>query len=257
MSTKGGHSQIWFVRVMIACITFALMGCAAAPTAPDKSDPLEPMNRKIYAFNDTLDRWVLEPVSNAYVKVTPKPVQTGVRNFFNNLGYPYIIVNDVFQGRIKQSLSDSAGFFLNTTVGIGGIFDVASGTGLKTLDQNFGATAGVWGIGEGAYLVLPFLGPSSLRGLPGVPLALVTHPIYYVNDSTVAWTATGLGVISQRAALREAIKRARESLDPYVFVRSAYRQHQNYLIYGGEVPPQNLLEDLDIGGSAPPNTPKQ
>ncbi|MGA7801211.1 MAG: VacJ family lipoprotein [Gammaproteobacteria bacterium] len=233
-------------RATVLCAALALAGCAAAPARPDAPDPLRSFNRSMFTFNQKLDRYVMEPVSNAYIKVTPQPVRTGVTNVFRNLGYPYVILNDLLQGRFKAAVVTGDAFFWNSTVGIGGIFDIGNKFGLNALDQNFGATAGVWGIGEGAYLVLPFVGPSSVRALPGIPLAIFSNPLYYANSSTAQYAASALNAVNTRASLRVQIQLVNQSLDPYSFVRSGYRQRQNNLIRGGEASAQQMLEELGL-----------
>ena len=241
---------------LLATTTLILAGCASAPTKPDAPDPLRSFNRTMFGFNQKLDRYVMKPVSDAYIKVTPKPVRTGVTNVFHNLGYPYVIINDLLQGRAKSAIIATDAFFWNTTVGIGGIFDIGNKFGLNSLEQNFGATAGVWGIGEGAYLVLPFFGPSSLRALPGIPMAIFSNPMYYVNSTTAQYAASALDAVNTRASLRAQIRMVNQSLDPYSFMRSGYRQHQNYLIRGGQSSSQQMLQELGLpaesGADQPP-----
>lgn len=233
-------------RGFAVSLVVLLSGCAAAPTRPGAPDPLASFNHRMFAFNQVLDRHVMRPISNAYIKVTPRPVRTAVTSFFHNLDYPYVIINDLLQGRFKSAAVSTDAFFWNTTVGIGGIFDIGNKFGLNSLQQNFGATAGVWGIGEGAYLVLPFLGPTSLRALPGIPLSIFSNPLYYANSSALQYSASALNVINTRASLRATINMVNQSLDPYSFVRSGYRQRQNYLIRGGEASGQQMLEDLGL-----------
>ncbi|HKK15011.1 MAG TPA: VacJ family lipoprotein [Gammaproteobacteria bacterium] len=240
-------------QALLGLVALVLAGCAAAPTRPGAPDPVRGFNKRMFAFNNTMDRLVLKPVSNAYIKVTPKPVRTGVTNFFRNLGYPYVAANDLLQGRVQAGVETVDAFFWNTTVGIGGLFDVGGAMGLKPLEQNFGATAGVWGVNEGAYLVLPLIGPSSLRALPGIPLEIFSSPLYYTNSTGGQVAAKAVETVNTRARLRAQIQRVNEALDPYAFLRSAYRQRQNYLIRGGrESSGQELLEELNL----PPGAPK-
>ncbi|HSJ48560.1 MAG TPA: VacJ family lipoprotein, partial [Gammaproteobacteria bacterium] len=142
-------------------------GCAQRPPHQEIADPLEPINRAIYQFNDKVDEFVLKPVAEGYQRVTPKPVQKGVHNFFQNLEEPIVIVNGALQGKPRQAASDSARFFFNTTFGVVGLFDVATSMGHPKHREDFGQTLGVWGFGEGWYLVLPLMGPSTVRDTSG------------------------------------------------------------------------------------------
>jgi len=251
-STGGRSGKLNGAGIAVFLVFLALVGCAASPAR--NRDPLQAFNRKAYAFNDKLDRAVLEPISKAYTKVTPRPMRTGIHNFFHNLGYPYVIVNNFLQGRFKPGFTNIGGFILNLTVGIGGLFDVADDMGIRRLDQNFGATAGVWGIGEGAYLVLPFLGPTTVRGLPGIPLQWFTSPVSSVSDTRVQITISALDTISTRAGHQQDIEHIRDALDPYSFLKSGFLQHQNYLIHGGSVSNEELLQELQPAPN-PASTP--
>lgn len=250
----GRSSRLFGTSIAAGLVLLTLAGCAASP-ARDQ-DPLQGFNRKAYAFNDKLDRVVLQPISKVYTKVTPRPVRTGVHNFFHNLGYPYVIVNNFLQGRFKPGFKNIGGFLLNLTVGIGGVFDVAGDMGIRRLDQNFGATAGTWGIGEGAYLVLPFLGPTTVRGLPGIPLEWFTSPVTYVNQSRAEIALSALDTVSTRARHQQDIEQVRHALDPYSFLKSGFLQHQNYLIHGGTVSNEELLQELQPEPK-PPSAPSK
>ena len=148
--------------VALAC---SLVGCASLPqgSTRDPRDHIERFNRSMYKFNTALDHAILRPVARGYVKVTPRPVRTGVSNFFGNLGYTKTIGNDLFQGHVRDLGSDSARFIVNTTVGIGGVFDPASRFGLEKHDRDFGQTLGKWGVPPGSFLMLPLLGPTDVR----------------------------------------------------------------------------------------------
>jgi phospholipid-binding lipoprotein MlaA len=146
-------------------VGLTLCGCASLPPGSkrDPRDPWERMNRATYKFNDGLDRAIARPVAKAYVKVTPRFVQTGVSNFFDNVAYPITIVNDLLQGKIKQTCQDTGRLVVNTTIGIGGLFDPASKMGFDKNDEDFGQTLGKWGVHPGPYLVIPFFGFSDVR----------------------------------------------------------------------------------------------
>src|SRR5688572_26977733 len=147
-------------------LTLLAAGCAHSP-AYDPQDPLEKVNRAVFGFNEKADQYVLKPVAKGYDKITPQPVRRGIANFFDNLFYPTVIVNDLLQAKLKQGAFDLGRFVVNTTVGVVGIFDVATGWGMEKHEEDFGQTLGYWGVGPGWYLMLPLLGPSDNRDLVG------------------------------------------------------------------------------------------
>ena len=150
-------------KLVLALVALSFAGCATLPGKPDPRDPFERFNRSSFAFNDALDRAVAKPVAKAYKKVTPRVVRTGVSNFVSNLGTITTVVNDVLQGKMKQAGHDSGRFLLNSTLGLGGLFDPASAAGLERNNEDFGQTLGKWGVKSGPYLMLPLLGPSTVR----------------------------------------------------------------------------------------------
>lgn len=216
--------------VMLVC------GCAHSPTyAPH--DPLEPVNRAVYTFNDAADRWVLQPVASGYVKVVPVEVRATVTRFFGNLFYPTVIVNDALQGKFVQAGRDSGRFLLNTTFGLGGLLDPATRIGLTANREDFGQTFAVWGIGDGWFLMLPFIGPSTNRDLVGRGAGMFTNPLSYA-ESEFAVPLTALDVVDTRAQLLGTERILAQQFDPYAFVRSAYLQRRRGLIYDGNPPPE-------------------
>ncbi len=213
--------------------------------AGEESDPLEGINRPIYEFNDGLDRYILKPIAKGYVAVTPKPVRTGVTNFFDNLTYLNVIINDILQGKFHQAIDDSARFFINSTVGIGGIFDPASSGGLVKHKEDLGQTFGTWGAGEGTYLNLPLVGPNSTRDAPDLVTSTLLNPITYFATA-IAAPVSAVGLVNKRANLLDASKfRDEAALDPYAFTREAYRQHRTSLIYDGDPPVEDLEDFFD------------
>lgn len=236
------------VRVGLPGFLFLVVasGCASVPGERDPHDPLERSNRAVERFNRALDKAVLKPVADTYVEYTPQPVRTSVSNFFDNLAYPNVILNDLLQGKIEQGVSDTARFVWNSTVGIFGLFDVASHMGMKPHDEDFGQTLGVWGSGEGPYLVWPLLGPSTLRDTTGLPVTYVTNLMFYVGQASVTWPLAVLNTIDLRARAAGAMRFLDvAALDPYLFTRESYRQYRTYLIYDGQVPRAKLLEEMD------------
>jgi phospholipid-binding lipoprotein MlaA len=217
----------------LAALALAGLGCASP-------DPWEGMNRGTFWFNERLDRYALEPVATGWDWLLPERVQTSVSNFFDNLFLPIVFVNDLLQAKPVAAGQDVGRFLVNTTAGLAGFFDVASRIGIPENDEDFGQTFGRWGCPPGPYLVLPLLGPSSLRDAPGG--ALDRAPNYFLPLAV----SLGLGVVdavNTRAALLEEIRQDREeSLDFYVFVRNAYLDNRAHLVRDEE--PSEGEEDL-------------
>ncbi|MBT9611757.1 MAG: VacJ family lipoprotein [Burkholderiales bacterium] len=221
-------------------IVFALTGCA---TNGDPRDPLEPLNRGVYKFNDTIDEAVLKPVAKGYKAVLPNPVRTSVGNFFSNIDDALIAVNNLLQFKFSQAASDVARLIANTTFGIGGLFDVATSFGLEKHNEDFGQTLGYWGVGDGPFLMLPILGPSNLRDTVGLAAYYQLDPVWNLSHIPTRNTLGALRVIDRRARLLDAEKVLDEAaLDPYTFLRDAYIQQRRNLIYDGN-PPREQLED--------------
>ncbi len=231
--------------ILLAAI---LSGCA---TNGNPQDPLESLNRGVYRFNDTLDKAVLKPVAQGYDRVVPQPVQTGVANFFSNLGDVIVVVNDLLQFKVAQGVSDAGRLAINSTIGILGFIDVASDIGLSKHNEDFGQTLGYWGMATGAYLVLPFFGPSNIRDAGGLAVDIVTYPVYYVNDWAVRSALYGTDTISTRDQLMQAEKVLDSAaLDQYQFVRDAYLQRRRNLVHDGNAPKEEYDEGVE-GKRAP------
>jgi len=251
-----------FLAILLAGL--ALTGCATLPSGkPDPRDPWERMNRSTYAFNDAVDRAVAKPVAKAYVKVMPRFVRTGVSNVFNNLNTLNTIVNDVLQGKMKQAGNDSARFLLNTTFGVGGLYDAASKAGLEFNDEDFGQTFGKWGMKPGPYLVLPLLGPSTTRDTFGKLVDQFTYPVTYLeDDSTRIWIRL-VSLLDTRAELLDLDEQIDRSYDRYAFIRNAWLQRREFQVTDGNVedPSLELEQDMDQdpGAEPPPDegTPEQ
>jgi phospholipid-binding lipoprotein MlaA len=227
----------------------ALMsGCATLPSGErDPRDRFERTNRAVYKFNDALDRGVAKPVAKAYVKVTPAPVRTGFGNFFRNLTYPTVIVNDLLQLKVKGFATDTTRLVVNTTLGIGGLFDPATQFGLPAGDEDFGQTLGRWGVPPGPYVVLPFLGPSNVRDTVGFVGDQFTDPKSYVSNNYAYWGLTGMSLVDQRAELLATDDVLARAFDPYAFMRNAYLERREYQVKDGNVPAaeMELFEDED------------
>lgn len=212
-----------------------LVGCAHQ-RVDDPHDPIEPFNRKVHDFNMGLDTYVLGPVSRGYTRVTPAPVRYSITNFFDNLDTPRDAVNNLLQGKPQASAQDVFRFLLNSTVGIVGIFDVASDMGIPRHEEDFGQTLGAWGVGEGAYLVLPLFGPATLRDGVGRIVDIPLDPVYYL-DSGPAFVLTAVDIINLRANLEAAVKQLNEAFDPYAFLRASYLQRRQQQVRDGQPDP--------------------
>lgn len=204
--------------------TALLAGCAT----PQNPDPLEPLNRKTFALNEGMDKVVFKPVATAYQAVLPAPVRNGVSNAFNNLGAPWSGVNLLLQGRVKDGLSDFARFGLNSTVGLLGVMDPATDWGLPRHGHGFSDTLGAWGVGGGAYLVLPLMGPSDLRGAAALPVNSLASLTSQLDDAGTRNALLVLNLVNRRAQLLETTRLIDEmALDKYLFVRDAYLQRRD------------------------------
>ncbi|MBP6095253.1 MAG: VacJ family lipoprotein [Methyloversatilis sp.] len=213
----------------------ALMtGCA---TSGNPKDPIEGFNRAMFSFNETVDKALIKPVAQGYDYVTPQPVQTGVSNFFDNIADLWIGFNNLIQGKPGEALSDVGRVLINTTVGIVGLFDVATGMGLEKHEEDFGQTLGRWGVGDGAYVVLPIFGPRTLRDTGGLLADVWVDPVSNHDPVDVRNIALALRAVDDRAGfldVESTIEAA--ALDKYSYVRDAYLQRRRSLIHDGNPP---------------------
>lgn len=200
-------------------------------------DPLEPMNRVIFNINDTLDRNVVKPVAQAYVDVVPRLVRTGVSNVFGNVSDAFSAINNLLQGKKEPLGSDLGRVLVNSTFGLGGIFDIASEANIEKYNEDFGQTLGWWGLGNGPYLVLPILGPSNVRDTTGLVAHGLIDPVNQVTPAVNQYELIGLRALDTRAGLLgtdDLVQGA--ALDKYTFIRSAYTQRRRSLVYDGKPP---------------------
>lgn len=223
----------------IYLVILLLMGLLASPLlahADDASDPLEPFNRSMFQFNRQLDRHVLKPVAQTYQKVTPSFVRLAVTNFFSNLQDVYVFANDLLQFKFQQAIVDSQRVIYNSTFGLGGVIDIATPGGLPKHHEDFGQTLGYWGVGEGYYLVLPFLGPSSTRDVWSWPVdGYLLDPVSYLDSVPARYSLRGLYTINTRASLLKASNLLEQAaIDPYTFEREAYLQRRRSLVNDGK-----------------------
>ncbi|HEY5020387.1 MAG TPA: VacJ family lipoprotein, partial [Steroidobacteraceae bacterium] len=187
-----------------------------------------------------------------YVKITPRPVRTGVSNFLSNLTYTTTIFNDFLQGQWHHGASDSARLVVNTLFGLGGIFDVATQSGMDRNYADFGQTLGKWGVNSGPYVMLPFLGPSTVRDAIGLLPDEYTTVRAYINDPYVRWGLFSLDAVDRRTGLLDEDKILDRSYDPYAFLRNVYLQRRDYQIHGDQSPEEQFPDPGDDTGDTPP-----
>jgi phospholipid-binding lipoprotein MlaA len=227
-----------FLGLLLLAGFVGLGGCATTGGSP--GDPLEGYNRAMFDFNDTVDKAFIKPVASGYKAVMPEFARTGVTNFFANLGDLWIGINNILQGKVEAGAGDFVRFLVNSTVGVVGLFDVASNTGLEKHNEDFGQTLGRWGVGSGAYVVLPLLGPSDVRdGLSLLALDWRGYPVWYVNNIPTRNELVAAHFVDDRANLLDVSRMAEEAaLDHYAYVRDAYLQRRRSLVYDGNPPPE-------------------
>lgn len=212
----------------------SLGGCA---TSGSSKDPAEGFNRAMFAFNEGLDTVLIKPVAKGYDAVLPTPARTGVSNFFGNIADVFIAVNSLLQGKPSDAASDAGRFLVNSTIGILGLFDIASEMGMEKHEEDFGQTFGRWGAGSGAYVVVPIFGPRNVRDTAGLVLDVAADPISNTRHVPTRNSLSVLRLINERAALLPADKVIEEAaLDKYSYVRDAYLQRRQNLVYDGSPP---------------------
>lgn len=249
--------QSKFKTILLSCaLTLLVSGCA---TQANK-DPLEGMNRGIYKFNDVADRYAIKPVASAYKAVAPTPVRKGFNNFFNNLGSITTVLNDLLQLKFANAFTDAGRFIINSTFGLAGFIDVAGMDGIAQRKEDFGQTLGYWGMTDSAYLVLPLLGPSTVRDTGGLVFDTVTtDPITYthnIGEIRLHNQLRAAQLVDRRTELLDAkdiVDNA--SLDPYAFTRDAYLQRRANLIADGvesDKPADDGFEPADEDKAAAP-----
>ena len=216
------------MRAVLPALALTLVATGCATTTAVRHDPLEPVNRKVFAFNEAVDNKVLKPVATSYKEHVPSVVQSGVSNFFSNLRTPWSAVNLMLQGRLGDSVTAAARFGANTTVGVLGLVDVAGRWGMPHRSEDFGLTLDTWGVGTGPYVVLPIFGPSSVRDALSMPVDSVGNPLGKIDDAGVSATLTATQIVSKRAeflALGKLLDQA--ALDKYTIVRDAHLKRRN------------------------------
>lgn len=236
--------------LVLALGVAGLSGCAT--TGGNPQDPLEPLNRKIYSFNEHVDELVVKPAAHAWRLLLPDFARTGISNFFSNIGDVVVALNNVLQGKLTAAGQDVSRVAVNSTIGLLGFIDIASKIGLEKHDEDFGQTLGWWGIGNGPYVVLPFFGPSTLRDTAGLAVDLKTYPLAYVEPVHDRNTLLGARVVSKRSELLGASNVLEAAaLDPYAFLRDAYLQRRRALVYDGNPPREDFDDEDDVKKDEP------
>jgi phospholipid-binding lipoprotein MlaA len=223
----------------VASIVMCMMLLGGCASTGNSRDPFEPVNRGIYHFNDGVDNVLLKPAAEVYRGVLPQFLRTGVSNFFSNINDVIVALNNLLQGKFLNAVSDVGRIAVNTTAGLLGVIDVATEIGLEKHNEDFGQTLGYWGIGSGPYIVLPILGPSSLRDTVGLLVDFKTDPITYVESSRTRNILWGTRFVNRRSELLATSKILETAaLDPYEFLRDAYLQRRRNLVHDGSPPPE-------------------
>lgn len=227
-------------RLKAAALIATLLTTSACTTIPSSQktdyDPWEGLNRPIYQVNTAFDNALTKPIARGYQKVLPRVARTGISNFFRNLTTPRSMLNNVLQGKPKEGFSEFGRFVFNSTLGIGGLIDVASIGGMQEYREDFGQTAAVWGVGDGPFVIVPFLGPQNLRDAILLPLDIAVDPLYQYEVSSVRDKLYILRIIDLRHRLLAASKLLEDSKDPYITTRESYLQNREYEIYDGDPP---------------------
>ena len=233
---------------MLFSVLLSIAACATnneieGERVRSESDPWEPMNRGSYRFSDAVDRMTLKPIARGYRKVVPQFARRGVTNFSENLFTPRSALNKFLQGKGKAGFSDIARFVMNSTIGIGGLFDVASAAGLEEYGENLAQTLAVWGLPDGPYVYIPLIGPHTLLDAVALPVDLLSDPLAHYDDTSVRDKVYVLRAIDLRARLLTAEKLVEDSQDPYITIRESYLQNRLFEVHDGDPPEDDDFYD--------------
>ena len=243
-----------FIKLTAIASSLFLSGCVTKGTHPD--DPYEPINRKTHAFNMAIDTYILKPAAKVYKAVLPTPIRAGVNNVYNNINMLPTVANDLLQAEWNFAIKDTWRFIANSTFGIAGILDVASTFSLPPHSNDLGLTFAKWGDKKSPYIVIPLLGPSTIRDGMGMMFdyALFT-PYPYIRSNAVIYSILGLRYVDLRSQMLETDRLLNEGLDKYTFIRDAYLQHRNYLITGDQQDNGSLYVGEEANDSVLTETP--
>jgi phospholipid-binding lipoprotein MlaA len=239
-------------RCVFIAFGMLVAGCASTPPenpggeTPVRAeyDPLEPLNRSMYAIHDAVDRFTLKPIARGYKAVVPEFARRGVTNFSRNLATPRSALNNMLQGKPGPGFTDLGRFLINSTFGLAGLLDVATAEGIPEYDEDFGQTLAVWGIPEGPYLFIPILGPNNLLDAASIPVDIYSDLLIHYDNSSVRDKVYGLRLIDLRMRLLTADTLLEESKDPYLTLRESYLQNRRFQVYDGNPPSTEEEEDL-------------
>ena len=223
-------------------IAISILSLSTHAFGDEVNDPFENLNRKTFEFNENMDEKILKPIAETYSELPPK-IKLGFSNFFNNLEEVDTFVNQLLQGKPKESINDFTRFIINTTIGLGGFIDVASKVGLERHEEDFGQTLAVWGVGQGPYIMLPILGPSTLRDTLSRPVSSFLSVTFHMTETDVNLALKGMDAIETREKLLDV--EALLSGDKYAFVKDAYIQSMYYEIKDGEDVEDDFINDMD------------
>ena len=219
----------WFRRGTVSVVLLMMASVLVMPAASAaENDPLEPVNRKVLAFNYVVDRGLLKPAAQVYRRAVPRFVRAGLRNVFNNLNEPRTVLNQILQGKPRIAAADAARFVVNTTFGLGGLLDPATAMGLERHREDFGQTLGKWGMGGGPYLMLPIVGPASFRDGAGRLVDFATGPMNAVHDRTARFGVSAVDRVDARS--RQLSVEVDMGDDPYIYLRDAYLERRAHEI---------------------------
>ena len=239
-----------WIKAFLACAVL-LSGCATKnPVTPkeDRSpaDPWEPLNRRISAFNDNVDSVSFKPLARGYEKVFPDFARKGINNASRNLFAPRNIINNFLQGKVHRGFGETARFLVNSTVGIAGLIDVGQKIGLDPHREDFGETLAVWGVPDGPYVVVPILGPRTLRDATMIPFNFAADPSFYIDDDRTRWSLYAVRAIDTRASLFAAESLIEDSFDRYLSIRESYLQNRRFLVFDGDPPEdEDFYDDFE------------
>ena len=231
----------FLMLAIMTSVAFHLSACATTVSSGEvqesaEYDPLEPLNRKIHAFNMVVDKVALKPLAKGYKKVVPSPVRRGITNFFSNLTTPRSALNNFLQGKPHEGFNELGRLLFNSTLGLGGFIDVAAAGGMERYDEDFAQTLSVWGVPDGPYIVLPFWGPNMASDAFAMPVDYYSDIWTHYDDSSVRSKVWGVRLIDLRYRILSADSILEDSQDSYITIREAFRQNRTFRIYDGDPP---------------------